>query len=234
MAFIKHSRMSKFQTPLTSADVRNICLENGLEISDSKWQLLEKWSCLLLEANKKINLISRKETPFLWEKQILPCLSLLIYRKFNENIDVCDFGSGGGLPGLVLAIIRSDLKLTLLDSRSKKVKVVQEIINELKLKNAQTLDGRGELLGKMYPWHQRFPSLTARAVAPLIDLVNWTSGLRKEESTIHIFKGGKIKEEISYLLKQDCKFRINKSLIVLKGYSRLAEDQKYIISLEFK
>ena len=203
--------MSEFQTPLTPGDVRKICLNNGLEICDGKWQILEKWAYLLVEANKKINLISRKDTSFLWEKQILPCLSLLIYRKFNENIDVCDFGSGGGLPGIVLAIIRSDLRLTLLDSRSKKVKVVQEIINELKLENVQTLDGRGEILGKMHPWYQKFPSLTARAVAPLIDLVNWTSGLRKEESTLHIFKGGKIKEEISYLLKQDCKFRIKKT-----------------------
>ena len=62
--------MSDYQSPLTAADVRRICLENGLDISDSQWQLLEKWAALLLEVNQNVNLISRKETEFLWEKQL--------------------------------------------------------------------------------------------------------------------------------------------------------------------
>ena len=98
--------MSDFQSPLTATAVRRICLDNGLDISDSQWQLLEKWAALLLELNQKINLISRKETEFLWEKQILPCLALLIFRKFSTDTEVCDFGTGGGLPGIILAIVR--------------------------------------------------------------------------------------------------------------------------------
>lgn len=225
--------MSDYQSPLTAADVRRICLENGLDISDSQWQLLEKWAALLLEVNQNVNLISRKETEFLWEKQILPCLALLIFRKFSPDADVCDFGTGGGLPGMLLAIVRPDLRLTLLDSRRKKIEVVQQMIDSLKLSNAQTVLGRGEELGKQRPWRQRFPLLTARAVGPLIDLVRWTADLRKVESVLHIYKGGEIKDEVFALSKKVSGVRVNKSLMVLKGYPKFAENQKYIISLEF-
>ncbi len=225
--------MSDYQSPLTAADVRRICLENGLDISDSQWQLLEKWAALLLEVNQNVNLISRKETEFLWEKQILPCLALLIFRKFSPDADVCDFGTGGGLPGMLLAIVRPDLRLTLLDSRHKKIEVVQQMIDSLKLSNAQTVLGRGEELGKQRPWRQRFPLLTARAVGPLIDLVRWTADLRKVESVLHIYKGGEIKDEVFALSKKVSGVRVNKSLMVLKGYPKFAENQKYIISLEF-
>jgi len=225
--------MSDYQCPLSAADVRRICLENGLDISDSQWQLLEKWAALLLEVNQNVNLISRKETEFLWEKQILPCLALLIFRKFSPDVDVCDFGTGGGFPGILLAIVRPDLRLTLLDSRRKKIEVVQQMIDSLKLSNAQTVLGRGEELGKQRPWRQRFPLLTARAVGPLIDLVRWTADLRKVESVLHIYKGGEIKDEVFALSKKVSGVRVNKSLMVLKGYPKFAENQKYIISLEF-
>ena len=72
--------MSEIQKTLKSIEVRQICLENDLEISDSQWKLLEKWAVMLLDVNQKVNLISRKETDLLWEKQILPCLSLLVLR----------------------------------------------------------------------------------------------------------------------------------------------------------
>ena len=226
--------MSENKNTLKPCEVRRICLENDLEISDTQWQLLEKWATLLLDVNQNVNLISRKETDLLWEKQILPCLSLLIFRKIPAGVDVCDFGTGGGLPGVILAIVRPDLRLTLLDSRQKKVAVVQQMIDTLKLSNVQTVHGRGEELGKQRPpWHQRFPFVTARTVAPLIDLVRWTSALRKQESVLHVFKGGEIRDEFKALTKMVSGFKVKKSLMVLKGYSQFAENQKYIISLEF-
>ena len=226
--------MSENKNTLKPCEVRRICLENDLEISDTQWKLLEKWATLLLDVNQNVNLISRKETDLLWEKQILPCLSLLVFRKIPAGVDVCDFGTGGGLPGVILAIVRPDLRLTLLDSRQKKVAVVQQMIDTLKISNVQTVHGRGEELGKQRPpWHQRFPFVTARAVAPLIDLVRWTSDLRKPESVLHVFKGGEIRDEFKALTKMVSGFKVKKSLMVLKGYSQFAENQKYIISLEF-
>ena len=133
-----------------------------------------------------------------------------------------------------MAIVRPDLRLTLLDSRQKKVAVVQQMIDTLKLSNVQAVHGRGEELGKQRPpWRQRFPFVTARTVAPLIDLVRWTSDLRKPESVLHVFKGGEIRDEFEALTKMVSGFKVKKSLMVLKGYSQFAENQKYIISLEF-
>ena len=108
------------------------------------------------------------------------------------------------------------------------------MIDTLKLSNVQTVHGRGEDLGKQrHPWRQRFPFVTARGVAPLIDLVRWTSALRKPESVLHVFKGGEIRDEFKALTKMVSGFKVKKSLMVLKGYSQFAENQKYIISLEF-
>ena len=134
---------------------------------------------------------------------------------------------------MILAIIRPDLRLTLLDSRQKKIVVLQHMIETLKLTNVQTVSGRGEVLGKQCPWRQRFPFVIARAVAPLIDLVRWTSDLRKPNSVLHIFKGGEIRNEVTALTKIVSGIKVKKSLMVLKGYPYFAENQKYLISLEF-
>ena len=76
--------MSENLKPLESTEVRQICLDNGLIVSDSQWRVLEKWADLLLNYNKEINLISRKQTDLLWEKQILHSLSLLFAEKFHK------------------------------------------------------------------------------------------------------------------------------------------------------
>ena len=225
--------MSEKQNLLKPSEIRQICLVNGLIIPDSQWQLLEEWAYLLLNYNQEINLISRKETDLLWEKQILHCLSLLVCREIPQGLEVCDFGTGGGLPGIILAIIRPDLYLTLVDSRQKKVAVVQKIVDDLRLSNVRVICGRGELLGKQTEWNQRFSVITARAVAPLIDLVRWTIGLRKPESALHILKGGDIQDEMNALSLMFTGIKISKSLIVLKGFAKFKQNQKYIISINF-
>jgi len=223
----------RYKSPLLADDVRLICSENGLEIPDAHWYLLTKWVDLLIEINQKVNLISRKEINYLWEKQILSCLSLLILRKFNQASEICDFGTGGGLPGMLIAIVRPDLMLTLLDSRQKKVKVVQQMIETLKIPNVQIVLGRGEELGKNSNWYKRFPFVTSRAVAPIIDIVRWTSDLRNSESVLHLFKGGEFKDEENALSKKLSGYRIKKSLINLKGFSKFVENKKYLVSIEF-
>ena len=231
--FHSHSEMSENLKPLKSTEVRQICLDNGLIVSDSQWRVLEKWADLLLNYNQEINLISRKQTDLLWEKQILHCLSLLICREIPQGVEVCDFGTGGGLPGIILAIVRPDLYLTLVDSRQKKVDVVQKIVDELRLSNVKVICGRGELLGKQAQWNQRFLVITARAVAPLIDLVRWTFCLRKSGSELHVLKGGEIQDEIKALSLMFEGIKISKSMIVMKGYAKFKQNKKYIITINF-
>ena len=225
--------MSKNQSPLKPSEIRQICLDNGLIIKDPQWQLLGEWADLLLNFNQEINLVSRKEIDLLWEKQILHCLSLLVYREIPQGLEVCDFGTGGGLPGIILAIVRPDLNLTLLDSRQKKVDVVQKIVDELRLSNVKVICGRGELLGKQAQWNQRFLVITARAVAPLIDLVRWTFCLRKSGAKLHVLKGGEIQDEIKALSLMFEGIKISKSTIVMKGYAKFKQNKKYIITINF-
>ena len=225
--------MPDFENPIKAADVRQICLKNGLEIHDSQWFLLEEWSYLLLDLNQKVNLFSRKGIESLWEKQILSCLTLLILRKFSLDSEICDFGTGGGFPGMVLAIVRPDLKLTLFESRKKKVLAVQEMIETLKIPNVQIEHGRGEELAKKRQWFRRFPYVTSRAVSSSVDLVRWTKDLRMKKSVLHLFKGGKIKEEILALKEKFSGLKISLSLMNLNGYPKFADNHKYLISLEF-
>ena len=92
------------------------------------------------------------------------------------------------------------------------------MINNLKISNVHTILGRGEDIGKSFPSQERFPIFTARSVASLIDLVHWTKNIRKDDSVMHIFKGGDIRDEINILLdkviktnnKTIDKFRIKK------------------------
>ncbi len=225
--------MSENKKTLKSSEVRHVCLDNGLKISDYQWNLLEKWADLLLNYNQEINLISRKETDLLWEKQILHCLSLPILQKIPNGLEVFDFGTGGGLPGIILAIIRPDLHLTLADSRHKKVTFVQKMVNDLRLSNVRVICGRGELIGKKDEWKQRFSVITARAVAPLIDLVRWTTDLRKPESVLYILKGGQIQDEINLLSSKHHGIKVCKKLIVMKGYAKFKQNKKYLISINF-
>ena len=148
-------------------------------------------------------------------------------------MEVFDFGTGGGLPGIILAIIRPDLHLTLADSRYKKVAVVQKIVDDLRLSNVRVICGRGELIGKKDEWSQRFSVVTARAVSSLNDLVRWTSGLRKPESVLYIFKGGEIQDEINLLSLAHKGINVSKSLLVLKGYAKFKQNKKYLITINF-
>ena len=83
--------MSENQNPLKPTEVRQICFDNGLIITDLQWQLLEEWADLLLNYNQEINLISRKETDLLWEKQILHCLSLLVYKEIPQGVEAVSY-----------------------------------------------------------------------------------------------------------------------------------------------
>ena len=225
--------MTKYKSPLESDDVRQICFSNGLKIDDFQWSKLEKWSTLFLKENQKVNLISRRDTNYLWEKHILSCLTLLIFNKFDKNSEICDFGTGGGLPGILLAIVRPDLNLILFESRKKKVNAVNQMIEALKISNAQIILGRGEELGKKSEWSKRFTCITSRAVGSLEDLEHWTKDLRSEKSVIHLFKGGDIKKEINALLKKKSGLKIKSSLINLTGYKTFANNKKFLISLRF-
>lgn len=212
---------------------RHALAANQIHFDEAQWHLLEQWVALLLETNKKLNLISRKDTSHVWEKHILHSLALLAFRKIEPGSQVCDIGTGGGLPGVPLAIACPQAHFTLMDSTQKKIKALQTMIADLSLPNVQAVAGRAEELGKQPEYQNRFSVFTAKAVADLQSLELWTRRLRTSTATLHVYKGGDLHQELQALAKVPKLKAIQPTLLELKDVPQFAENQKYIVSLSF-
>jgi 16S rRNA (guanine527-N7)-methyltransferase len=146
--------------------------------------------------NGKINVISRKDIDSLYEKHILHSLAIAAAFEFQPAMEVIDIGTGGGFPGIPLAIFFPQTKFHLVDSIGKKIKVVDAIVSATGLTNVTTAHGRAEdIKGR------KFDVAVSRAVAPLKDLWTWSRPLlRKSQHTpsgLICQKGGDLAAEIS-------------------------------------
>ena len=135
-------------------------------------QQFEQLEGLYTEWNSKINVISRKDMDGLYEKHILHSLSIAALFNFSAGTQVIDIGTGGGFPGIPLAIFFPDVQFHLVDSIGKKIKVVDAVALELGLKNVTTRHGRAEEISQ-----PRFNIAVSRAVAPLGELWKWAKPL---------------------------------------------------------
>lgn len=161
---------------------RELCLKNGIELTDYQIGQLEKHVALLLDWNKKINLISRKDEQNIWPNHILHCASLLFKFHFPSSTRIIDIGTGGGLPGIPLKIIQPDLNITLLDSTQKKIEAVQQMLHQLGLTGISAVWGRAEEVGKKKEFARKFDVAVSRAVAPLEKLIAWSKPFLRERS----------------------------------------------------
>jgi 16S rRNA (guanine527-N7)-methyltransferase len=177
--------------------------QKSFDITDTQWNQLEQYANLLHDWNTKVNLVSRKDIDFVCEKHIIPCLSIQKCHSFKINESVIDVGSGGGLPGLVLAIVNPHAKFTLLDSNKRKCKVNSEIFQQLGLKNVNVVADRAEN-------HQlQYDIIVARSVANLPKFLSFSSHLLRssvEDNTkysdaygngLYYIKGGDFREELA-------------------------------------
>jgi 16S rRNA (guanine527-N7)-methyltransferase len=157
--------------------------------------------------NSKINVISRKDIEGLYEKHVLHSLSIAAVFDFTPGTEIIDIGTGGGFPGIPLAIYFPEVKFHLVDSIAKKLKVVQEVANAIGLKNISVQHTRAEEIK-----NRKFDFAVSRAVAPLKDLWTWSRPLLKPSITkvqtegseqlslkpgLICLKGGDLSNEIS-------------------------------------
>ncbi len=167
------------------------------------WQTIVKekeYNDRLIEWNKKINLVSRKRTNIL---DLIEESKLFFDAiEFKDGVNILDLGTGGGLPGIVIAIHHPEANLTLIDSIQKKINVVKEVIKKIDLTNAETICTRAEELAKIPGYKNKYDYVVARSVAVLQDLCKWSKDLIKPQGKLITIKGGNIKGELIAAKKQ--------------------------------
>lgn len=196
-------------------------------VSDETWTVLEKWAVLLREWNEKINLISRKDIEHLEQRHLSHCLAITNHLKLMNGTRVMDVGTGGGFPGIIMAICYPQAHFTLIDSIGKKITVVQDLVEKLGLKNVEAKHCRAESINK------QFDFVTGRAVKNLPEYFSWIKGniRRGEKNTIPngvlYWKGGELDDELTAL-----GIRPRKTINLEETFSDPYFEQKYILHFD--
>jgi 16S rRNA (guanine527-N7)-methyltransferase len=157
----------------------------------------EKLGQIFIEWNDKINLISRKDTAYFYERHVLHSLGIAKILNFKPGSSILDIGTGGGFPGIPLAILFPEVQFTLVDSIQKKIVAVNSIIDQLEIKNAIGVHARADKV------KGSFDFIISRAVTRLNRFIPWTKQKFNADNNhpllngILYLKGGDLKEEIA-------------------------------------
>lgn len=162
------------------------------KLTDLQQEQFSRLPELYLEWNNKINVVSRKDIDLLMERHVLHSLAIAKFIEFRHGISVLDVGTGGGFPGIPLAIFYPDIQFTLVDSIGKKITVVNEVASALGLKNVKAFKARAEEVDS------KFDFVVSRAVAPFPEVYSWVKGKFKNRSGngLVCLKGGDLTEEL--------------------------------------
>ena len=166
------------------------------QISDEQQRQLDALGDLYRDWNAKINVISRKDIDNLYEHHVLHSLAIAKVLNFRPDTAILDFGTGGGFPGIPLAILFPECHFKLIDGTGKKIRVAQEVANAIGLKNCQPVHLRGEEEKGKYDF------VVSRAVMPLPDLVKIVKkniGKKQQNALpngILCLKGGDLQAEL--------------------------------------
>lgn len=210
----------------------DIVLKYFSDFTDEQLRQFALLEALYKEWNAKINVISRRDIDSLYEKHMLHSLSIAAVFHFEKDSQVADLGTGGGFPGVPLAIFFPNVQFHLVDSIAKKLKVVEEVAKAAGIQNITTQHSRFEDIK-----NRQFDFVVSRAVAPLKDLWNWSKPLikkvksnlpeKKQEANylpgLICLKGGDLAEEI-----QDSNTRPH-VLPIKKIFDEPFFDEKYLL-----
>lgn len=165
-------------------------------LTEEQIQKFEKLEALYQDWNLKINVVSRKDIDELYLRHVLHSLGIAKVMKFNAGSKILDVGTGGGFPGVPLAILFPECSFHLVDSIAKKLKVVDEVVEGLGLTNVKTTHSRVEAIDDNYDF------IVSRAVAAMPTFVHWVKGkIAKQQkhelkNGILYLKGGDLSEEL--------------------------------------
>lgn len=168
--------------------------EISIEFSNIQIEKFYKYMNLLTEWNEKINLTAITEPKEIIIKHFIDSLTVL--KDIKGKNTLVDVGTGAGFPGIPLKIMDEEIKITLLDSLNKRINFLNEVINQLDLKNIETIHSRVEEVGKNKKYRESFDIATARAVANLATLSEYMLPLVKVGGKSICMKGSEVSEEL--------------------------------------
>lgn len=169
-------------------------LKMDIELSEEQYNQFYKYMNILIEWNKKINLTAITEPKEVVLKHFVDCLAIAKY--IDKNKTIIDVGTGAGFPGIPLKIYRKDLEITLVDSLNKRINFLNEVINQLNLKEIKAIHGRAEELGKNKKYREQFDVATSRAVANLATLSEYLIPFVKNGEKVLFMKTLEVEEEL--------------------------------------
>ena len=171
-------------------------ISDYFQLSDHQEQQFAALDVLYRDWNSKINVISRKDIDNLYEHHVLHSLAIAKVLPFQPHTEILDVGTGGGFPGIPLAILFPECRFTLIDSIGQKIKVAQEVATALGLTNVECIQERAE------EEKRKFDFVASRAVMPLPDLVRLVQKnvSNKQRNAVPnglvVLKGGDLREEL--------------------------------------
>jgi 16S rRNA (guanine527-N7)-methyltransferase len=171
--------------------IHELCRDHAIPANGEMLDKLVRYTSLLEEWNTRVNLISRKEDAPVIVKHVFHSLLICRIHDFRSGEKVLDLGTGGGLPGIPLAILFPDTSFLLVDSTGKKIAACKAMATELGLKNVMAIHSRVEELKGL-----SFDTVLSRQVAPLDELCGYASKLLKPEGVLICLKGGTLDREI--------------------------------------
>lgn len=166
------------------------------QLSEEQTKQFELLGDLYEDWNIKINVVSRKDIEELYLRHVLHSLGIAKIQNFLPGAKILDVGTGGGFPGIPLAILFPDVQFHLVDSIGKKIKVVDEVVKGIELENVQTFNERVENISGHYDF------IISRAVAQMETFVHWVQGKIAKQNNhelkngILYLKGGDLSEEL--------------------------------------
>lgn len=161
-----------------------------MEIPQEKLEIYRSLYDIYKDLNDKVNLISRKDFENFYLHHIIHSLSITKFELIKDENNIIDLGTGGGLPGIPLAIYYNRKNFLLVDSIRKKISAVDKIINKINAKNISTLNNRAENLDI------KADIIICRSVSSVDNLIQWTKGLLNDEGRLILLKGGNVNKEL--------------------------------------
>jgi len=174
----------------------DVILKYFHDLTREQLEQFDKLGGLYKDWNTKINVVSRKDVDEVYLRHVLHSLAIGKFIQFKPHSNIIDVGTGGGFPGIPLAVLFPEVKFTLVDSIAKKIKVVDDVVSGLELTNVTTINDRVENTLGQYDF------IISRAVAAMPTFVNWTKGKINKASRHELkngviyLKGGDLTEEL--------------------------------------